>query len=64
MTPNKNVSNSEYFKYKTSATGSAYNVDAKITNAEGNEIDNPAYDANKSSTKELLFQLLLKLLFH
>ena len=51
MTPNKNVSNSEYLKYKTSATGSAYNVDAKITNAEGNEIDNPAYDANKSGKK-------------
>ena len=46
--PNKNVINSESFKYKTSVTGSTYNVDAKITNAEGNEINNPAYDANKS----------------
>ena len=31
-----------------SITGSTYNVDARITNAEGNEINNPAYDANKS----------------
>ena len=47
---NKNVINSESFKYKTSIgiTGSTYNVDARITNAEGNEINNPAYDANKS----------------
>ena len=49
--PNKNVINSESFKYKTSVTGSTYNVDAKITNAEGNEINNPAYDANKSGKK-------------
>ena len=46
--PNKNVINSESFKYKTSVTGSTYNVHAKITNTEGNEINNPAYDANKS----------------
>ena len=31
--PNKNVINSEYLKYKTSITGSTYNVDARITNA-------------------------------
>ena len=49
--PNKNVINSESFKYKRSVTGSTYNVDAKITNAEGNEINNPAYDANKSGKK-------------
>ena len=40
--PNKNVINSESFKYKASVTGSIYSVDAKITNAEGNEINNPA----------------------
>ena len=28
--PNKNVINSESFKYKASVTGSTYNVDAKI----------------------------------
>ena len=49
--PNKNVINSESFKYKRSITGSTYNVDAKITNAEGNEINNSAYDANKSGKK-------------
>ena len=52
---NKNVINSESFKYKTSIsiTGSTYNVDARITNAEGNEINNPNYDANKSGKKEV-----------
>ena len=49
--PNKNVINSESFKYKRSITGSTYNVDAKIANAEGNEINNSAYDANKSGKK-------------
>ena len=49
--PNKNVINSESFKYKRSIKGSTYNVDAKITNAEGNEINNSAYDANKSGKK-------------
>ena len=33
---NKNVINSESFKYKTSITGSTYNVDARITNNAGN----------------------------
>ena len=31
-------------KYKTNVTESTYNVDAKITNAEGNEVNNPAYN--------------------
>ena len=51
--PNKNVINSESFKNEASVTGSTYNVDAKMTNAEGNEINNPAYDANKSGKKEV-----------
>ena len=55
---NKNVINSESFKYKTSITWSTYNVDAEITNEEGNVVDNPAYDANKSGNKEV------ELLFH
>ena len=59
---NKNVSNSESFKYKTSVTGCTYNVDEKITNAEGNEIDNPAYDANKSGKKEVEIAVPLKYL--
>ena len=49
--PKKNVINSESFRYKINATGRTCNVDAKITNAEGNEINNPAYDANKSGKK-------------
>ena len=60
--PNKNVINSESFKYKASVTGSTYNVDAKITNAEGNEINNPAYDANKSGKKEVEIAVPLKYL--
>ena len=43
--------NSDSFKYKINVTGRTCNVDAKITNAEGNEINNPAYDANKSGKK-------------
>ena len=48
---NKNVINSEPFKYKTSITGSTYNVDTKITNAEGNQVDNPNYNGNRCSIK-------------
>ena len=59
---NKNVINSEFFKYKTSVTGSTYNVDEKITNEEGNEIDNPAYDANKIGKKEVEIAVPLKYL--
>ena len=50
---NKNVINSKSFKYKTSITGSTYNVDARITNDAGNQVNNPAYDANKSGKKEV-----------
>ena len=56
--PTKNVINSEYFQYKTSVTGSTYSVAAKVTNAEGHEINNPVYDANNLVKKKL------KLLFH
>ena len=41
------VIDSKSFKYKTSITGFTYNVAERITNAGGNEVDNPAYDANK-----------------
>ena len=50
--PNKNVINSKSFKYKTSITGSTYNVAAT---AEG-------YDANKEGTKEVEIVELLKYL--
>ena len=59
---NKNVINLESFKYMTSIIGSTYNVDEKITNAEGNEINNPAYDANKSNKKEVEIAVPLKYL--
>ena len=49
---NKNVINSKSFKYKRSITGSAYKVSERITYPDGNEVDNPAYDANKSGTRE------------
>ena len=39
--------NSESFNYKTSITGNTYNVDEKITDDDGNEVDNPNYDVNK-----------------
>ena len=49
--PNKNVIDSKSLKYKTNITGSTYHVDARITNAEGNVVNNTAYDANKSGEK-------------
>ena len=48
---NKNIINSKSFKYKTSITGSTYNVNERITNAEGILINNPNYDADKSGKK-------------
>ena len=60
--PNKNLNNSELFKYKTSVTGSTYNVDEKTTKAESDEIDNPADDANKSGKKEVEIAVPLKYL--
>ena len=59
---NKNVINSESFKYKTSITGSTYNVDAIITNDAGNQVHNPNYDANKSGKKEVEIAVPLKYL--
>ena len=38
---------SESFKYKTSITKNTYNVDEKVTDDDGNEVDNPNYDVNK-----------------
>ena len=45
-------SNSESFKYKTSITGNTYNIDEKITNYDGNEVDNPKYGANEVGKNE------------
>ena len=45
-------SDSESFKYKTSITRNTYNIDEKITDDDGNEVDNPEYDANKVGKNE------------
>ena len=58
--PNKNVINSKSFKYKTSITGSTYNVPRKITGADSNLLNNPNYDRNKRGTKEVEIAVLLK----
>ena len=61
--PNDPLStNSESFKYKTSITGNAYNVDEKITDDDGNEIDNPKYDANRVGKNEVKIVIPLKYL--
>ena len=49
--PNKNVINSKSFKYKKSITGSTYNFPRRITDADGNPVNNPNYDQNKIGTK-------------
>ena len=59
---NKNVINSESFKYKTSITGSTYNVNKRITNTEGNQVNNANYDAKKSGKKEVEIAVPLKYL--
>ena len=51
--PNKNAINSKSFKYKTSITGSTYNVPRRITDADGNPINN--FDQNKRGTREVKF---------
>ena len=58
--PNKNVINSKSFKYKTSITGSTYNVPRRITGANGNPVNNPNYDRNKRGTKEVEIAVPLK----
>ena len=55
---NKNAINSESFKYKASITRSNYNVDVRITNDAGNQVNNSVYDADSLVKKEL------KLLFY
>ena len=49
--PKKNVINSKSFKYKTSITGSTYNVPRRITGADGNPVNNYNYDQNKRGKK-------------
>ena len=61
-TSNPLSSNSESFKYKTSITGNTYNIDEKITDDDGNEVDNPKYDANKVGKNETEVVIPLKYL--
>ena len=58
--PNKNVNKSKSFKYKTSITGSAYNVPRRITDDDGNPVNNPNYDQNKRGTREVEIVVPLK----
>ena len=46
-----NVINSESFKYKTSITGSTYNIPRRITDGDANVADNRDYDQRKRRTK-------------
>ena len=50
-------SNSESFKYETSITGNYYNIDEKITNYDGNEVDNPKYGANEVDETDVAIPL-------
>ena len=54
--------NSESFKYKTNITGNTYNVDEKITDNDGNKVDNPIYNANKVCKNETKVVIPLKYL--
>ena len=53
-------SDSESFRYKTSITGNTYNVDKKITDNDGNEVDNPKYDGNKVGKNKTVAVIPLK----
>ena len=55
-------SNSDSFDYKTSIEGNTYNVDEKITNDDGNEVDNPKHDATKVGKNETEVVIPLKYL--
>ena len=62
--PNEKIITSKPFKHKTGITGDSidYNVAENITNNQGNEIDNSAYDANKIGVKEAKIAVPLKYL--
>ena len=57
---NKNVINWKSFKYKARITGSTCNVPRRITDDDGNPINNPNYDQNKRRTKEVEIAVPLK----
>ena len=57
-------SNSESLKYKTYITGNTYNTAEKITDNDGNKVDNPNYDANKVGKNETEIVTPLKYLIN
>ena len=60
---NRNVVNSEAFKYKNKITGNTYNVNSTIQNPSGNaRINNPNYVANNSGKKSIELAIPLKYL--
>ena len=58
--PNTNVIDSKSFKYKTSITGSTYNVPRRITDTDENPTNNPNYDRNKRGANEAEIAVPLK----
>ena len=60
---NRNVVNSEAFKYKNKITGNTSNVNSTILNPAGNaRINNPNYVANNSGKKSIELAIALKYL--
>ena len=59
---NKNIINSKSFKYKTSITGSTYNIPSRVSDEDGNLADIPDYIANKRGKKEAEIAVPLKYL--
>ena len=59
---NKNVVNSNSFKYKRSITENTYNIPRRIAGADGNPTNNPNYDQSKRGTKETEIAVPLKYL--
>ena len=57
---NKNVINSKSFKYKTSITGSTYNVPRRITGVDGNPVYYPNYKQYNRGIKEVKVAVPLK----
>ena len=60
MVLNKNVVNSNSFKYKISIAGSTYNVDSTANDDDGNSVPNPTYETSKSGKNEVEIAVLLK----
>ena len=60
---NRNLVNSNTFKYKNKIIGNTYDVDARIPNPDGaGQIDNPIYNVNKNGTQKIELAIPLKYL--